>query len=202
MRTRSTRDLTLSVVLGIAVVATACATSSKPPEPPAAPTAEQVGATVIKYVGQDIEAALSYRFASVNIGTDWLFLDLAVTGTHQESTEVKREKIALKTPSGDIIPLPLQEELSKAFTGLRSADKRADIAAEPLRYWGGRRECALNFLVEPGVALAMQSIWVNQDRFCVGRFYFPIPGGVQPGRYELRIDLKESKARIPFQLVK
>jgi hypothetical protein len=196
------RGYAFVVVLASAMVAGACSSTTKPPEPPATPTLEQVGATVVKYVGQDIEVALSYRFAAANLGQDWLLLDLAVTGTHQESTELKREKIALRTPSGDIIPLPLQEELTQAYSGLRAVDRRADIASEPLRYWGGRRQCVLNFLVEPGSGLAMQSIWVNQDRYCEGRFYFPVPGGVQSGKYELRIDLKESKARIPFQILK
>lgn len=189
----------VALLLGVLLATSACSTSKRPAEP-VQPTLEQVGTTVVKYVGQDLEAALSYRFASNNLGLDWLLLDLAVTGTHQESTELNREKIALKTPSGDIIPLPPQEELTAEFKNLRAADKRADIASEPLRYWGGRRIGLLNFLVEPGSGLAMESVWVNQDRTCQGRLYFPVPGGVQAGHYELRIDLKESKVRIPFQI--
>jgi hypothetical protein len=199
MRAIKLHHLASGLVIGVAALSLACASSQKPVEP-VQPTVEQVGAHVVKYVGQDIEVALSYRFAAGNLGFDWLLLDAAITGNHQESTELKREKIALKTPSGDIIPLPPQEELATDYRTVRSADKRADIASEPLKYWGGRRLCSLNFLREPGTGLAMPSVWVNQDRACEGRLYFPIPGGVQAGHYELRIDLKESKVRIPFQI--
>ncbi len=199
MRSNGQRGLFLGVV-GLAALSLACASSGKKPAEAVQPSIEQVGATVVKYVGQDIEAAVSYRFAAGNLGMDWLLIDVAVTGNHQESTELQREKISLRTPSGEISPLPPQEELADDYKSIRSADRRADIAAEPLRYWGGRRPSRLNFLVEPGSGLAMQSIWVNQDRYCEGRLYFPIPGGVQDGQYELRIDLKESKARIPFKI--
>jgi hypothetical protein len=199
---RAVKDFGLGtfLLLGATALTLGCASSPAKPKEPVQPTVEQVGSTVVKYVGQDVELAMSYRFAAGNLGLEWLLVDLAATGTHQESTELKRQKIALKTPSGDIIPLPPQQELADDYSSIRSADRRADVAGEPLRYWGGRRSCTLNFLVEPGTGLAMDSIWVNEDRVCQGRLYFPMPGGVQPGPYELRIDLKESKVRMPFKI--
>lgn len=195
------QSLLMAGVLGAATL-TGCA-SSKPDEvaPPATQAeVSQVGATAVKYRGPDLEVALSYRFADINLGLDWLMIDAAVTGSRRVSVEIKREKVSLKTPDGEIVPLPAQEELAESFSGIRAANQRANVAAEPLRYWGGRRECTLNFLVEPGSNIVMQSIWVNDERWCQGRLYFPMASGVQPGRYELRIDLPESKVRIPFVL--
>lgn len=191
----------LVTILGLTTVVgckSAPATEEKPA--PKQASVEQVGSTVVKYAGPDLELALSYRFADVNMGMEWLLLDVAVTGANRISVELKREKISLRTPDGDIVPLPKQEELGDAFSSIRAANLRANVASEPLRYWGGRRECTLNFLVEPGSNLAMQSIWVNDERWCVGRLYFPLIKNVQPGRYELRIDLPESKVRVPFVL--
>jgi uncharacterized protein YceK len=190
------------VVMVAAVALSGCSGASPSARPVAGGQAEveQVGATVVKYRGPDIEMAVSYRFAEINLGLDWLLVDVAATGSKRLSVELKREKISLRTPDGDIVPLPEQEELGEAFGSIRAANKRASVASEPLRYWGGRRLCNLNFLVEPGTDIVMRSIWVNDERWCVGRFYFPIDKGVQPGRYELRIDLPESKVRIPFVL--
>lgn len=198
---KNTRTFALATILGLAALA-GCKSAAVKDEKPVSKQAsvEQVGATVVKYAGPDIELALSYRFATINLGMEWLILDAAVTGTDRVSVELKREKISLRTPDGDIVPLPKQEELGDAFSSIRAANLRANVASEPLRYWGGRRECTLNFLVEPGTNLAMQSIWVNDERWCTGRLYFPLMKNVQPGRYELRIDLPESKVRVPFVL--
>lgn len=197
---RLSRNL-LAGFFGVAVL-TGCASSNPdaPPPPVTQAEVEQVGATSVKYRGPDLELAMSYRFANMNLGMDWLLVDVAVTGARRLSVELKREKISLRTPDGETVPLPSQEELASAFSTIRAANQRADVAAEPLRYWGGRRLCTLNFLVEPGSNIVMQSIWVNDERWCVGRLYFPLAGGVQPGRYELRVDLPESKVRVPFVL--
>ncbi|HPC82335.1 MAG TPA: hypothetical protein P5234_03035 [Thermoanaerobaculaceae bacterium] len=192
------------VVVGVLGVATLAGCSSSRPDgaPPPATQAEveQVGATAVKYRGPDLELALSYRFANLNMGMDWLLVDVAVTGSRRLAVELKREKISLRTPDGETVPLPSQEELTESFSSIRAANQRANVAAEPLRYWGGRQLCTLNFLVEPGTNIVMRSIWVNDERWCVGRLYFPLARGVQPGRYELRIDLPESRVRVPFVL--
>jgi hypothetical protein len=203
MKTRITGLLTPLLVALIALAVSACSTgnaATRPKPAPAAPTLEQAGATLVRYTGQDIEAAVSYRFAEANLGQPWLLIDVGATGSHRESTEIKHDKVSIKTPGGDIIPLPPQQELAAAFSTIRAANQRANIAAEPLVYWGGRRDCQLNLVVEPGTNIVQESVWVNDERVCQGRLYFPIPGGVQKGHYELRIDLKESKVRIPFQL--
>lgn len=198
------RRLQMGLVVGVlgavSLVGCTSAGSDSPLRPVEQAEVEQMGRTSVKYRGPDIELALSYRFADINLGMDWLLLDVAVTGAKRLSVELKREKISLRTPDGEIVPLPSQEELGEAFSSIRAANQRADVAAEPLRYWGGRRLCTLNFLVEPGSNIVMRSIWVNDERWCVGRLYFPLAKGVQPGRYELRVDLPESKVRVPFVL--
>jgi hypothetical protein len=143
---------------------------------------------------------LSYRFASQNLGIDWLFLDVATTGNERVSVELQRERISLVLPNGQTVPLPEQSEFAEAYSGLRALDARADIASEPLDYYAGRVPCALDFLVAPGSALSLQSVWLDDRRLCKGRLYFPVAGGVQAGHYELRMDLPETHVRIPFTL--
>jgi hypothetical protein len=182
-------------VLGLLAL-TSCSTAT----PTDTPGVERAGATVLHYRGAEVNLVLSYRFADANLGVDWLFLDVAATGTGRESVEIKNSRIALVTPTGRIVPLPDQQEFAEAYPRLRALDVRADVAAEPINYYPTLRECALRFLTVPAEGIALQSVWVNDQRVCQGRLYFPVEGGVQAGRYELRIKLVETEARIPFEL--
>jgi hypothetical protein len=175
---------------------TACSTAT----PTGTPGVERLGATILRYSGPQVDAILSYRYASQNLGEEWLFLDLAVTANTRPSVEIKSDRISLRTPSGDVIPLATQEEFGQAYPQLAAAIARANVAAEPIDYYPSRTEKALNFLVVPGSGLALQSVWVNDLQVASGRLYFDLPGGVQAGDYELRIDLEESKVRIPFRV--
>ncbi|MFI5143607.1 MAG: hypothetical protein ACHQQS_02620 [Thermoanaerobaculales bacterium] len=174
----------------------ACATAT----PTETPGVDRLGATVLRYRGPEIEAVLSYRLATLGVGDDWLFLDVAISGSGRDSVEVKRDKIAVQAPAGEVVPLATQQEFGEAYPQLAAAIQRASVAAEPLDYWSGRRIADLAFLTVPGEGLALPSAWVNDQVVYQGRLYFFLPGGVQPGRYELRIDLPESKVRILFRL--
>jgi hypothetical protein len=37
-------------------------------------------------------------------------------------------------------------------------------------------------------------------KICQGLLYFPVQGGVQPGRWELIIEFEEFDARVPFEI--
>ena len=194
--TRPLRGAFLALGALALLTVTACSTAT----PTGTPGVERLGSTILRYSGPEVDAILSYRFADLHPGEDWLFLDLSLTGNTRTAVEVKREKIAIRTPSGDIVPLATQKEFGEAYPGLASALARADIASEPLDYYPSRRPQGLDFLVVPGTGLSLQSVWVNDLDVAIGRLYFEIPGVAQAGRYELRIDLPESKIRIPFEL--
>ncbi len=175
---------------------TACSTAT----PTGTPGVERLGATILRYGGPQVQALLSYRWANQNPGEGWLFLDVALTGNTRSAVEVKRDRISVLTPSGDVVPLASQEAFGQAYPQLAAALARAAVAAEPLDYYPGRNPKGLDFLVVPGTGLALESVWVNDLDVAIGRLYFDLPTGVQPGQYELRIDLEESKVRIPFRL--
>ncbi len=182
---------------GAALASLLACTTATPTETPGV---DRLGATAVRYRGPQIEAVVSYRAATLGLGDDWLFLDVAVTGSGRDSVEVNRDKVAVQLPSGEVVPLASQHEFGEAYPQLAAVIERANIAAEPLDYWAGRRDASLAFLTAPGEGLAMTSEWVNDQVVYQGRLYFFLPAGVQPGRYQLRIDLTESKVRIPFRL--
>ncbi len=185
------------VAAAVAMVTTlACSTAA----PTDTPGVDRLGATMLRYRGPDLEIVLSYSFANANLGDDWLFLDTAVTGVNRNSVELNREKISIKIPSGEIIPLASQKDFGEAYPGLAARLARADIAREPLANFPERRPKGLDFLVVPGTGVALDSVWVNDQEVAIGRLYFDVPSTVQAGGYELRIDLPETKIRIPFRL--
>jgi hypothetical protein len=161
---------------------------------------DRIGRTMLRYRGPELEVTLSYGFANANLGEEWLFVDTSITGNVRESVEVKREKVAVRTPSGDIVPLASQREFGEAYGKLAATLARADIAYQPIGNYPERREVGLNFLVVPGTGIALESVWVNDQNVAIGRLFFDLPMGIQAGPYELQIDLEETKIRIPFRL--
>jgi hypothetical protein len=175
---------------------TACSTA----HPTATPGVERLGASLVRYQGPALDVLLSYRYADINLGSDWLLLDVALTGHNRAAVEVSREKVSLRAPSGDIVPLASQEEFGQAYGQLHMAIVKSEVMADPLDYYGGRQPCALQFLVVPGEGVSLPSAWIDDRRVCTGKLFFSLPTGVQNGQYELRIDLPEIKVRVPFKL--
>ena len=186
----------LLIVAVLAILGIACSSAT----PTATPGVDQMGQTVLRYQGPEIEAVIGYRYASQNLGDEWLIVDLAVTAAGGDSVKIDRSRIFVRPPGGDAVYLPSQEEFAAAYGSLQSKIVRASVAADPLDYFKPRLECALRFLAEPGAGLVFPETWVDDRRVCSGRLFFPIPGGVQAGTYVFGIDLTESKVRIPFKL--
>jgi len=186
----------LATLLAVLAVTVGCSTAV----PTDTPGVARLGKAVLRYQGPEVEAVVAYRFATASIGDPWLLLDLAVTGATSDSVEIPRDGIWVRTEEDEVVPLVSQEDFATEYPRLQGVITRANIAADPLDYWAGRTDCALDFLVAPGAGIAQSSTWVNDHRVCTGRLFFALPHGVQPGHYTLGIDLAESKIRIPFEL--
>ncbi|MFI5142850.1 MAG: hypothetical protein ACHQQS_07740 [Thermoanaerobaculales bacterium] len=164
----------------------------------AAPDIRQVGATAIVYKGPKLDMVLSYRFAENNPNGKWLMLDTVMTA--ETPIGVPRSAIALRTPSGAVVPLATQREFA---TGYREAgwDVIRDRALmEPMGYLPPHRVRLLRFFAERGVGLAFDTAYLDEFHNSFGRLFFDLPSGVQKGRYELLINLPESPVMIPFTI--
>lgn len=190
---------TLILAVAVAAVGTLAACSSSVPT--GTPGVDRTGQYLLRNTGDEIVVVISYKYAVKNLGDPWLLLEMAVSGQSRYATEIKRENVFVVTPGGERINMPSQKEFAQAYSELQSSIRRADIAAEPLDYFGGdKRRCSVPFFVVPGTGTTSDSLFVNDRQACSGRIYFPIPGGVQPGGWILGIDLEESRVRIPFVL--
>jgi len=197
MKVVSGRVLIMATTVAAASLLAACSAAV----PTGTPGVDRTGQYLLRSSGDDVTVVIGYKYAIKNLGEPWLLLDMAVSGQHRTATEIKRDNVFVITPSGQRINAPTQKEFGQAYSELQSAIRRADIASEPLDYFGGdKRSCGIPFFAIPGTATTSDSLFVNDRQACMGRLYFPIPGGVQAGGWVFGIDLKESKVRIPFAL--
>ena len=64
------------------------------------------------------------------------------------------------------------------------------------------RPCALLFFPDLGSrALPYDVVDLSNDRACVGRLYFKIPGGITYGQHWLNVKFQNSLVRVPFRIL-
>jgi hypothetical protein len=189
------------LMLATAVLVTACGSTSTAKGPPNEPTIDQPGRTISRYSDPLVEVIVDYTYASRSTGDPWLILNVAVTGWESKAVEIRRGYVVAKTPDGRKIPLPEYAEFIEAYPEVKSAARRAALASQPIDFsQAGRQTCDLRFQPLPGTVTALESVFVNMRKICQGLLYFPIQGGVQPGRWEFIIEFEEFDARVPFEI--
>jgi len=192
------KRMTLSTVLLGAVVAAAACSSAVPTETPGV---EQLGQYLMRQNGSEADVVLGYKHAAQSLGDEWLLLELAITSPSGESAKFERENIWVRTPAGVQVPAASQKAFGEAYGSMRNKIAQANVARDPMDYFPPNRQaCTLDLFVAPGEGVAFDQVTVNDRRACQGKLFFYIPGGVQPGRYVLGIDLQEDEIRIPFTL--
>lgn len=195
---RSTRMAVLiaTVVATGSLALTSGCTSATPTDTPGV---ERMGEYVLRQFGPQLWTVLGYRFASTQVGEEWMVLDLGLSSPNGQNARVTRDAVFLRSPSGDRIPLATQTEFNQAYGALRPVIAKSNVNNDPLDYFPPSRiECPIQFFVTPGGGVAFDEVTVSDLRGCFGKFFFEVPGGIQPGRWTLGIDLPESEIRIPF----
>ena len=188
---------TLLTILTSAVLILAA--GSKPAD--ASESIERLGKTMVGLESPLIEIVVDYKFADASLGDDWLILNVAVTSSQSEATEVRGDRVLVMTPDGREIPLPAYSQFSKAYPEYQSAARRAALASDPVDFThGGRSTCELAFQPLPGTTAALESVWVNMRKICQGLLFFPVEGGIQPGKWQFVIGFDEFETRVPFTL--
>jgi hypothetical protein len=187
--------------LGLAVVGCSTTTPAMP-NPVTEPAIDQPGSHLVRYRDSVIEIVIDAKYAANNLGEKWLILNTAMSGMTGAATQVDRDLVSVRTPDGRTIPLPSYREFNAAYPELATAARRASLASDPLDFTrGGRRDCSIDFMPLPGSGRsAKTALNVTNRQLCVGMLYFPVAGGVQPGRWKLIIEFEETEAAVPFFL--
>jgi hypothetical protein len=189
-------------MLTLAVLLAACSSASSGNGGSATDkTIDQMGRTIVRYRSPLVEVLVDYKFANLSVGDDWIILNVAVTSSEAQAIEVRRGSVMVRTPDGRKIPLPSYPDFIDAYPEIQSAARRAALASDPLDFThAGRRTCNLGFQPLPGTVSALESVYVTVRKICQGLLFFPIQGGIQPGRWEFIIEFEEFDARVPFEI--
>ncbi len=187
----------LSSLSTVVLLASLCAYSST--APPTDPEFTQRAKHVVVYDGPEIKAHLEYWWADDYVSTPNLMLKLSLMVDGTQSTEVKRDEIAVLSPDGSTIPLVDPMEFQRQYPDLISAlDLNNAWGPPPESFSGIRKNCGRWFLSLPGNFRDQPLLTVTPGYFCSGPLVFAVPDGVRPGEWVLIIGLEEGDVRIPF----
>jgi hypothetical protein len=149
---------------------------------------------------------LGYRVANGSVGEDWMMLDVGITVRDGvKSYDLKREALTLKTPDGKVIPLATQKEYASAGY-LPALNKKAQVTRDKINYFPAEvnKACALLFfsdLGRPGAPPSFDQVDLTDNRACVGRLFFKVPGGIQTGQHWLVAKFAQSEVQVPFRIL-
>ena len=162
----------------------------------------RLGRNSVAYEGPELEAVVSTWQAQRDIAEELLILVVHLRGAHTSGiTEIHRRDISVRTPDGRRLPVVTQTEFREVYPEIHSRVRRAMSSSAPLStYRDDLRPCDRWFLVLPMDGFAQDEIAISTFEECWGPLVFMVPGGVQPGRWRLVIELEESRADIPFEL--
>ena len=146
---------------------------------------------------------LGYQASNRSIGEEWMLLEVGMTILDDiPDQRMNRSAISLETPDGKTIPLPSITEFRSGNT--QAIQQRAKVQRDSINYFPTRasKGCALLFFPNlDSRALPYDETELSDDRACVGRLYFKIPGGIALGQYWLNVKFQNSLVRVPFRIL-
>ena len=190
--------LKLSTLLIGLVLVTGCASTSEPSA--SNPGTHEIHRNAVLHEGPELVAVVAYLQGKHSVAEERLILAVELTSPRGSGPNVVgRGDISLRTPDGRSLALISQDEFRGNFARIRIPVERTLVFLPLLyRYQPSRLPCDRWFLVSPPEIIAFDEIPINSSQTCSGPLVFSVPGGVQPGRWRLVIELEESRADIPF----
>ena len=146
---------------------------------------------------------LGYEASNRSLGEPWMLLDVGMTVMSRvPNYKLERGALSLSTPDGATVPLPSIEEFRKANT--MAIQNRAKVQRDSINYFppSASRACAIVFFPDlTNRAMPRDDVELTPTRACVGRLFFPIPGGIKHGQYFLNVKFAKSVVRVPFRIL-
>ena len=188
------------LLLGILVMA-ACASSSGLYDDQTG--TREVTRFAVLHEGPEIAAIVARSSGERSVGGEWLVLAVELTAEQGSGPFViERSDIRVRAPDGRRLTVISQNQFRENYPRLQIPTGRT-LANLPLldRYKLSRNApCEQWFLAAPPEMIAFDEISISSSQICSGPLIFKVPGGIQPGRWRLIIELEESRADIPFML--
>jgi len=208
MRTIQARSLAIAVVLGLAALAAPVgaqkqeAPTIKIPDPGVPEIFSIEGAYVRAAYNNEGYVILGYKTANLSVGDEWLLLELGTTVLNNTPAyKLKRADVTLDIPDGTRVQLASVEDFRKA--NLAALQNRANIQRDSINYFPAMasQACRIGFFSEVGQqVLPWEDVELSNQRACLGRLFFQIPGGIKYGQYWLNVKFDKSLVRVPFRV--
>ena len=146
---------------------------------------------------------LGYQASNRSIGEEWMLLEVGMTVLDDTPDyRLTRAALSLETPDGKTIPLPSVSEQREGNP--KAIQQRAQVQRDSINYFPVKasRACAILFFPDLGSrALPYDVVDLSDDRACLGRLYFKIPGGITYGQHWLNVKFEKSVVRVPFRIL-
>ena len=146
---------------------------------------------------------LGYQASNYSVGEEWMLLEVGITVLPDvPDYRLTRDHLSLETPDGKTLPLaPLMEQRGG---DVKAIQQRAKVQRDSINYFPTKasRACALLFFPDLGArSVPFDEVDLSDDRACVGRIYFRIPGGIAYGQHWLNVKFQNSVVRVPFRIL-
>ena len=146
---------------------------------------------------------LGYQVSNRSVGEPWMLLEVGITVLDRvPDYTLTREALSLETPDGKTIPLPSVGEHRKADT--RAIQNRSKVQRDSINYFppSASRACRIGFFADiTSPAMPFDQVELSNTRACLGRLYFPVPGGITYGQHWLNVKFEKSLVRVPFRIL-
>ncbi len=148
-------------------------------------------------------AILGYRIVNLSVGEPWMLLEVGIAlRDGVPGFDLTRDAVSLDTPVGKHIPLPPITEYRKA--NLNALQARSKVQRDSINYFppNAYQACRIGFFADvEDRANAWDNVELNNNRACLGRLYFEVPGGISYGQHWLNVKFKNSVIRVPFRVL-
>jgi hypothetical protein len=205
------RPLSLTVVGLTCLWTLAVPRAARAQEPPKVQIPQPGVPQIMTLEGRYVRAAynnegyviLGYRVVNESVGQPWMLLDFGVAlRDGVRGYDLTRDAVSLETPDGKTVPLPSVEEFRKA--NLSALETTAKVKRDSINYFppNARQACRIGFFTELGERmLPWEQVELSDQRGCVGRLFFQVPGGIAYGQHWLNVKFANSLVRVPFRVL-
>ena len=205
------KNALLLLVVGLVSVWPVVRGDARTQEPPKVKIPEPGVPQIMTMEGKFVRAAynnegyviIGYQLVNQSVGEDWMLLEVGMTVfDNTPDYTLKREAISLETPDGKTIPLATVGEQREGNP--QAIQQRARVQRDSINYFPPRasRPCAILFFPELGSrTLPYDTVDLTNDRACLGRLYFKIPGGIAYGQHWLNVKFEKTTVRVPFRIL-
>jgi hypothetical protein len=200
----------LVVAVGLASIGTpavpAHAQAEKPkvaiPQPGVPQVMTMEGRYVRAAYNNEGYAILGYQLANLSQGQEWMLIEFGIAlRDGVPAYDLTRDKLSLETPDGKTLPLPTIEEYRAV--NLSALQMREKVQRDSINYFppNAHQACRIGFFSDLDQrALPWDKVWLSDQRACLGRLFFHIPGGIQYGQHWLNVKFEQSLVRVPFRI--